>query len=107
MSLYGRIRRNILTAREDIFQTLLRARAHNFCVGMLARSDEDGLLLFHHGGGVGGGKINGAWMSGFTVPGDKRHMHFAHHKMETLLICIITACKECSRKLFISNKIVL
>lgn len=31
---------------------------------------------------VGGGKINGAWMSGFTVPGDKRHMHFAHHKME-------------------------
>ena len=61
---------------------------------------EDGL---HHSG-VAGGKINGAWMSGFTVPGDKRHMHFAHHKMETLLICIITACKECSLKLFISNK---
>ena len=34
-----------------------------------------------------GGKINGAWMSGFTVPGDKRHMHFAHHKMEADLIC--------------------
>ena len=63
--------------------------------------DDEGCLLSR------GWKINGAWMSGFTVPGDKRHMHFAHHKMETLLICIITACKECSRKLFISNKIVL
>ena len=90
MSLYGRIRRNILTAREDIFQTLSRARTDNFGVALacsLVRSDEDGLLLFHHGGGVGGGKINGAWMSGFTVPGDKRHMHFAHHKMEADLIC--------------------
>ena len=43
---------------------------------------------------VGGGKINGAWMSGFTVPGDKRHMHFAHHKEEkwppSQLLFIIT-----------------
>lgn len=27
-------------------------------------------------------KINGKEMSEFTVLGDKRHMHFAHHKEE-------------------------
>jgi hypothetical protein len=30
-----------------------------------------------HTTGRRAGKINGTWMSGFSVPGDKRHMHFA------------------------------
>lgn len=33
--------------------------------------DDEGCLLSR------GWKINGAWMSGFTVPSDKRHLHFA------------------------------
>ena len=71
MSVYGRIRRNILTGREDIFQT----RTHSLSLGQMRTASTMVASLV-------GGKINGAWMSGFTVPGDKRHMHFAHHKEE-------------------------
>ena len=48
-------------------------------------------------------KINGKEMSEFTVLGDKRHMHFAHHKEEKwppsqLLFIITSKNKKTNRR---------